>query len=245
MKNVLFGKSELQEIKETLQVIKNFINNLQESNPDILSEIDDLLGAFTHLENIQIQNLSQGINGSSLSSLQTSSSSSSLLSTSTTTTTSSSFTFSVLEELEELEELEGHDKQEKKREEAKLSLSSLPLSLETFNQFLAKIRAQEQKKIGIGRNRDGFEGIDFFLYPSDQQDFPELISRVHAEIFFSENEFFIRDCNSTHGTFVNGYRLQNNEYVSFVSGDTVKFARSRVFTFVPVLFRLKEPLSLK
>ena len=38
------------------------------------------------------------------------------------------------------------------------------------------------------------------------------ISREHAEIIkFSENEFLIKDLDTTHGTFVNGKRVKQTQ----------------------------------
>lgn len=61
------------------------------------------------------------------------------------------------------------------------------------------------------------------------------ISRNHAEIHFTENQFILKDLNSSGGTFLNNRKI--NEGILF-SGDIILLAR------IPVMFMF-EGASLK
>ena len=50
----------------------------------------------------------------------------------------------------------------------------------------------------------------------------QSVSGVHAEIVREDNEIWLRDLNSTNGTFVNGERVRDRIQLS--NGDTVQFA---------------------
>lgn len=50
------------------------------------------------------------------------------------------------------------------------------------------------------------------------------ISRIHADIITKNNSFFVKDENSTNGTYVNGNRLSPNEEVQVFDGDIITFA---------------------
>ena len=52
------------------------------------------------------------------------------------------------------------------------------------------------------------------------------VSRVHAKIQRNEGKYFVRDLNSTNGTFLNERRLRINERVQIQPGDTIAFARA-------------------
>ncbi len=49
----------------------------------------------------------------------------------------------------------------------------------------------------------------------------KLVSRVHATIQKIKNVFFVKDENSTNGTFVNGHRIPNDKYVKLNPGDKI------------------------
>lgn len=51
-----------------------------------------------------------------------------------------------------------------------------------------------------------------------------MISRIHAEIEKREGAYFLVDLNSTNGTFLNGERLEANEYRQLHTGDEICFA---------------------
>lgn len=50
------------------------------------------------------------------------------------------------------------------------------------------------------------------------------ISRIHADIITKNNSFFVKDENSTNGTYVNGNRLSPKEEVQVFDGDIITFA---------------------
>lgn len=50
------------------------------------------------------------------------------------------------------------------------------------------------------------------------------VSRIHADIITKNNSFFVKDENSTNGTYVNGNRLSPNEEVQVFDGDIITFA---------------------
>ncbi|MEY8427420.1 DUF6382 domain-containing protein [Lachnospiraceae bacterium 46-15] len=50
------------------------------------------------------------------------------------------------------------------------------------------------------------------------------VSRIHAGIERRDGNYFLTDLNSTNGTFLNGERMEANEYRQLHSGDEVYFA---------------------
>ena len=50
------------------------------------------------------------------------------------------------------------------------------------------------------------------------------VSRIHADIITRNNCYFVKDENSTNGTYVNGNRLSPNEEVQVFDGDIITFA---------------------
>jgi EAL domain-containing protein (putative c-di-GMP-specific phosphodiesterase class I) len=51
-----------------------------------------------------------------------------------------------------------------------------------------------------------------------------LVSKHHADLVVAGNTAFVRDCNSTNGTYVNGRRLGPNEATPIGSTDLLQFA---------------------
>jgi pSer/pThr/pTyr-binding forkhead associated (FHA) protein len=49
-----------------------------------------------------------------------------------------------------------------------------------------------------------------------------LISRIHAVLSVFNNKIVVRDCNSTHGTFLNGNRITGIHMLK--NGDRIRFA---------------------
>ena len=49
----------------------------------------------------------------------------------------------------------------------------------------------------------------------------KLASRLHASIQKIKDVFFIKDENSTNGTFINGRRIPNDKYVKLNPGDRI------------------------
>ncbi len=49
----------------------------------------------------------------------------------------------------------------------------------------------------------------------------KLVSRVHAVVQKIRDVYFIKDENSTNGTFLNGKRIPNDKYVKLNPGDKI------------------------
>lgn len=49
----------------------------------------------------------------------------------------------------------------------------------------------------------------------------KLASRHHAVIEKIKNAFFIKDCSSTNGTFINGSKIPSDKYIKLLSGDKI------------------------
>ncbi len=71
-----------------------------------------------------------------------------------------------------------------------------------------KKRIQLVAKITIGREPDNNIVID-----------SKLASRYHCIIQKIRDEFFLKDENSTNGTFLNGRRIPSDKYVKLNPGD--------------------------
>lgn len=65
-------------------------------------------------------------------------------------------------------------------------------------------------KITIGRDTDNDVVVD-----------NKLASRHHAMIQKIKNAYFLKDENSTNGTFLNGARLPKDKYVKLQPGDRI------------------------
>jgi pSer/pThr/pTyr-binding forkhead associated (FHA) protein len=83
---------------------------------------------------------------------------------------------------------------------------SRPASYLMFNQKKIELVA----KISIGRDSDNDIVVD-----------NKLASRHHAMIQKIKNAYFLKDENSTNGTFVNGNRIPNDKYIKLNSGDKI------------------------
>lgn len=55
-------------------------------------------------------------------------------------------------------------------------------------------------------------------------DNPKVISRLHCQVFFKDNQWFIRDMDSTNNTFLNGNRLIANKEYELKKGDIINLA---------------------
>lgn len=51
------------------------------------------------------------------------------------------------------------------------------------------------------------------------------VSRIHAQIFAEKDIVYIKDCNSTNGTFVNGMQLDAEEKISLEEGDEITLGK--------------------
>jgi hypothetical protein len=67
----------------------------------------------------------------------------------------------------------------------------------------------------IGKERSY---VDYFVANNN------AVSRIHADIITKNKSFFVKDENSTNGTYVNGNRLSPNEEVQVFDGDIITFA---------------------
>ena len=67
----------------------------------------------------------------------------------------------------------------------------------------------------IGKERSY---VDYFVADNN------AVSRIHADIITKNNCCFVKDENSTNGTYVNGSRINPNEEVQIFDGDIITFA---------------------
>ncbi len=81
-----------------------------------------------------------------------------------------------------------------------------PVSYLMFNQKKISLVA----KMTIGRNDECSIVID-----------NKLVSRVHASIQKIRDAFFLKDENSTNGTYLNGHRVPADKYVKLNPGDKI------------------------
>ncbi len=72
-------------------------------------------------------------------------------------------------------------------------------------------------KITIGRDKDNSIEIE-----------DALASRHHAEVQKIRSAYFVRDLESTNGTFVNGMRVPEGKYVRLQAGDVVRIGRTEI-----------------
>lgn len=54
-----------------------------------------------------------------------------------------------------------------------------------------------------------------------------VLSRQHAMIYRDKDSFYLKDCNSANGTFVNGVKLVENQRVPLKNGDTIVLANEK------------------
>jgi len=88
-----------------------------------------------------------------------------------------------------------------------------------------KGKSFESERITVGRALD-----NDLITPSDIS----LVSRRQAEVFFHDDRFWVQDCGSKHGTFVNGQQVTVMQMLA--SGDVIRFGQ----TGPTVRFELKE-----
>ena len=56
--------------------------------------------------------------------------------------------------------------------------------------------------------------------------FNREISKLHCRIVYKEKEFYIIDCGSTNGTYLNGSRLEKDAPYPLREGDRLRFSTS-------------------
>jgi len=92
--------------------------------------------------------------------------------------------------------------------------------------YLIRIKTGERININKALFRLGKERtyVDYFVNNNT------AISRTHADIITRDGEYFIRDNNSTNGTYVNGNRITSNQEVKIKHDDKIMLA-NEVFQF--------------
>lgn len=92
----------------------------------------------------------------------------------------------------------------------------------TVQSFSYLIRKSNYDRIDINKPafRIGKERsyVDYFIQNNN------AVSRIHADIITRHGEFYIKDNNSTNGTFVNGNRVQPETETQIFDGDALTFA---------------------
>ncbi len=71
--------------------------------------------------------------------------------------------------------------------------------------------------ITIGREKDNSIQVD-----------DAMASRHHAAVQKIRDDYFVRDLESTNGTFVNGVAVPDGKYVRLQAGDVVKIGRTEL-----------------
>lgn len=86
------------------------------------------------------------------------------------------------------------------------------------------------EKIMLGRT-DGLEEIGDEVLPNNSNGIftEKVVSRKHASIFFRAGRFFVQDENSSHGTMVNGERIQKGSSYKLSDGDILSLGRSGTY----------------
>ncbi len=86
--------------------------------------------------------------------------------------------------------------------------------------YLTRMRTGEKISINKPVFRIGKESsyVDYFIRDNT------AISRSHANIITSGDEYFVEDTNSTNHTYVNGKMINANEKIKLSSGDIVRLA---------------------
>lgn len=82
-----------------------------------------------------------------------------------------------------------------------------------LNGTLEKIELNRDRVV-IGRSREG----------TDVRIENKTISKLHAEVLRIEDAFYIKDMNSSNGTFINGKRLQGGKNYKLNNNDVIRFA---------------------
>jgi len=72
-------------------------------------------------------------------------------------------------------------------------------------------------KLSIGRDKSCDINID-----------DKMTSRFHAEIQKIKDAYFIKDLDSTNGTFVNNEKVPAQKYIKLYQGDVIKVGRTEV-----------------
>ena len=72
-----------------------------------------------------------------------------------------------------------------------------------------------------------------------------MISEKHATFFYENNNWFIRDNNSTNGTRINGIRIESNKKYQLLADDVIEFSNTFKYTFYKTKVKSGSSLNLK
>jgi pSer/pThr/pTyr-binding forkhead associated (FHA) protein len=108
----------------------------------------------------------------------------------------------------------------KERTEPLIAVMDL-VSLDSSYFELKKSPGSNDSVVTVGRNRD-----------NDIVILDDTISTVHAGLQLRGQSYWLHDCGSKNGTFLNQRQLQGSEASVLDSGDCVRFGQ-RVFYYIP------------
>ena len=82
----------------------------------------------------------------------------------------------------------------------------------------------------VGRHQDA----EILLQSTD-------ISRKHAALLFRDDHIWVKDLNSTNGTFVNGERVEQEQEIELHDGDMLQFASFMFMILAPERYKAHLP----
>ena len=82
----------------------------------------------------------------------------------------------------------------------------------------------------VGRDQDA----EILLQPKD-------VSRKHAALLFRDDHVWVKDLNSTNGTFVNGERVEQEQEIELHDGDMLQFASFMFMILAPERYKAHLP----
>ena len=82
----------------------------------------------------------------------------------------------------------------------------------------------------VGRHQDA----EILLQSTD-------ISRKHAALLFRDDHVWVKDLNSTNGTFVNGERVKQEQEIELHDGDMLQFASFMFMILAPERYKADLP----
>lgn len=136
----------------------------------------------------------------------------------------------------------------KKAEEKDLSIKCLPqdeasLPVVEIRNETVLLELSKEKYAYLQSDKNGLlEKIqisksDFIIGRlKDQVDYPvknNAIGKLHAQIIFRDNSYYIKDLNSRNGTFINGARINSNKEYEIRHNDRVTLANSDYIFIIP------------
>ena len=94
----------------------------------------------------------------------------------------------------------------------------LPVTAYLYRESTGEKRLIDKTPFRVGRRRSE---VDFHIAEKPK------VSRVHAIITFDGSRFMIRDNKSVNHTAINGYRIDPEETIALVSGDSIEMGDER------------------